>query len=357
MNLRHRFGVALGASAILHLAVLLWPLGPRFVLDDGGPAPPLTAHLAEPAVVATPRPAVAPVRPARAFKPRLRPVPAPAIDMAAAELPVTIPPPEPEPPPEPPAEAPPEPPAPAEDAAAAPSVAETVPSAAEPAGESLPMVDLPTAVRIRYKVTMGENGFVLGKMLQEFHQDGARYAMRSTAATTGLANLFKPASVVNSSEGEIVKGRLRPRQYRAERGKGKIDSVRFNWEESRLALADGREFELQGETQDMLSVFFQLALMVPTDLPVISLPVTTGRKLERYEFEVIGEKIIDTPIGARRTLHLRASRPEGRDSTEVWLSLEDSRLPVKIRHVDRKGDVFEQVAERIDMGLSQERAP
>lgn len=352
MNVRRRFTMALAASAFLHLAVLLGPVGPRSSLDDGAPSPPLTAHLAEPALIAAPSPAATPTRPVAAPQPRPRRVKAPAIDMAAAELPVTIPPPE----PKPPAEAPAEPPAPAEDAAVAPSVAEAGPAAAEPAGESTPLVDLPSAVRIRYAVTMGDNGFVLGQTLQEFRQDGARYAMRSTATTTGLANVFKPASVVNVSAGEIVKGRLRPREYRAERGKGKTDSARFNWEESRVALADGREFELQGETQDMLSVFFQLALMVPTDRAVISLPVVTGRKLEQYDFEVVGEETIDTPIGRRRTLHLRARPPEGRDSTEVWLSLEDSRLPVKIRHVDRKGDVFEQVAEKIDVDTNMEGA-
>ena len=132
----------------------------------------------------------------------------------------------------------------------------------------------------------------------------------------------------DSPEGEVAKGRLRPREYRAERGKGKLESARFNWEESRVALADGRELELRAATQDMLSVFFQLALMVPTDAPVISVPVVTGRKLEQYDFEVVGEASIDTPLGPRRTMHLRTHKSEGRDSTEVWLSLDDSRLPV-----------------------------
>lgn len=343
--------MALAASAFLHLAVLLGPVGPRSSLDDGGSSAPLTAHLAEPAVIATPSPMVMTTGPVAVPKPRPRRVKAPAIDTDTADHPLASLPPD----PEPPVEAPVEPPAPAEDAAA-PSVAEAAPAAAESAGESSPRVDLPAAVRIRYAVTMGDNGFVLGQTLQEFRQDGTRYTMRSTATTTGLASVFKPTNVVNLSEGEIVKGRLRPREYRAERGKGKTDSARFNWEESRVALADGREFELQGATQDMLSVFFQLALMVPTDRAVISLPVVTGRKLEQYDFEVVGEETIDTPIGPRRTLHLRARRPEGRDSTEVWLSLEDSRLPVKIRHVDRKGDVFEQLVDRIEVDTNMEGA-
>ncbi len=353
MSGRRRFAMALAASAFLHLAVLLGPVGPRSALDENsGPVPPLTAHLVQPAAEPSP---VAPVAVPLAPTPRARRVKKAPPDVATAALPATTLPPAPEPPVDVPVEAPTETVAQADEAA--PLLPAEAAEAREPGGESAQWVDLPRAVRIRYAVTMGDNGFVLGRTLQEFRQDGARYAMRSTATTTGLANIFKPANVVNLSEGEIVKGRLQPREYRAERGKGKTDSARFNWEESRVALADGRELELRAATQDMLSVFFQLALMVPTDAPVISVPVVTGRKLEQYDFEVVGEASIDTPLGPRRTMHLRTRKSEGRDSTEVWLSLDDSRLPVKIRHVDRKGEVFEQVADKIDVELPQERAP
>lgn len=351
MNVRRRFAMALAASMLVHLAVLLGPAWTAPALDDGGgSAPPLAARLVEPAIAAAPGPsAIVTAKPLPARKPRPRRVHAPdatPIDRPVATLPAE---------PEPPAEVPAETLAQAEDTTPAPPVAEAVTGPAEPAGEAaVQSVDLPRAVRIRYAVTMGDNGFVLGQTLQEFRQDGKRYSTRSTATTTGLANLFKPARVTNVSEGEIVQGRLRPREYHAERGKGKSESARFNWEESRVALAEGREFELPSATQDMLSVFFQLALMVPTDQAVLSLPVVTGRKLERYDFEVVGEETIDTHVGRRRTLHLRARPPEGRDSTEVWLSLDAPRLPVRIRHVDRKGDVFEQVADRIDLEPQRE---
>lgn len=343
MNGRRRFAMALAASVLMHLAVLLGPVGPE-PLDEGGRALPLDARLAEPAVAEPALAAPVAAKPSRGPAPRAKRVKAP--DVATAAAPAATVPPEPEPPADVPADTV----AQAEEAVPTPP-AEVV---REPAGESAQWLDLPRAVRIRYAVTMGDNGFVLGQTLQEFRQDGARYAMRSTATTTGLANIFKPANVVNVSEGEVAKGRLRPREYRAERGKGKLESARFNWEESRVALADGREFELPGATQDMLSVFFQLALMVPTDGPVISLPVMTGRKLEQYDFEVLGEETVATHIGARRALHLRARRPDARDSTEVWLSLADSRLPVKIRHVDRKGDVFEQVVDRLEFDANTE---
>ena len=47
------------------------------------------------------------------------------------------------------------------------------------------------------------------------------------------------------------------------------------------------------------------------------------------------------------TLHLR-TRADG-DLTEVWLAPAHGGLPVKIRHVDRKGDTFEQTADTLEI--------
>jgi len=84
------------------------------------------------------------------------------------------------------------------------------------------------------------------------------------------------------------------------------------------------------------------------DGDVISLPVVTGKKVERYDFTVLGEEKIATPRGERMALHLRNRQPDSKEGTEVWLGLDDARLPIKIRYLDRRGNLFDQVAERIE---------
>ena len=62
-----------------------------------------------------------------------------------------------------------------------------------------------------------------------------------------------------------------------------------------------------------------------------------------------GDEEIVVPAGTLRTLHLRAP---GVNTTELWLAYDYLLLPVKIRHVDNKGNSLVQVATEIQ--LSQE---
>ncbi|HZV54478.1 MAG TPA: DUF3108 domain-containing protein [Rhodocyclaceae bacterium] len=332
MKVRRRFLWALAISLAVHLGVLSGP-GWRLPLDEllHEDEPILDAHL-----VGQPRTSSsAPARPKPNAKPKQRRAPAPApVDdrkVSAGDTPPVA-----------------DIPVPVEQAAVAaepePAVAVVVPAE----------IALPRQLRIHYEVTMGENGFVIGEAIQELRHDGATYALSSTAATTGLAGLFRPAKVVNVSEGDVVAGGLRPREFRIERSRGESESARFDWQAGKVTLSGDRQFELEAGAQDMLSMFCQLALMVPTDAAVVSVPVVTGKKVERYAFAVVGEEKIATPRGERTTLHLRTRQASSKESTDVWLGLEDSRLPVKIRHVDRRGDMFEQIADKIEFDVGTE---
>ena len=61
---------------------------------------------------------------------------------------------------------------------------------------------------------------------------------------------------------------------------------------------------------------------------------------------MLGDEEIEVPAGVLRTLHLRAP---GVNTTELWLAYDYLMLPVKIRHVDRKGDSLVQVAIKIEV--------
>lgn len=218
-------------------------------------------------------------------------------------------------------------------------------------------IALPKYARIRYDVTWGEGGFVIGRAIHLLRHDGVSYSVSSAAETTGLAGLFRPAKIVNVSEGDVVDGGVRPQRFRVERSNGRNESAVLDWEAGRVRGASGKEFALEPGTQDMLSMFCQLSLLpMPIEGVAVSMPVVTSKRVERYDFEVLGEEVVDTPRGARKTLHLRNRQPDGKEATEIWLGLEDARLPVKIRHVDRRGDMFEQVAASIEYEETKEGA-
>jgi len=323
MKLKRPFAVALAISLALHLLVITgpaWELPTLAELLEPDQGPPLDAHL-----VAHPGPVAAKPK-------RVKPKPQPAVPdegkVSRGDTPAA-------------AEAPPAP------------VEEDLPAAEPVAALPATEMTLPGFVRIEYRVTMGEAAFPIGRAVQEIRHDGAQYSMRNDAETTGIVSLFRPARIVNVSAGDVVASGLRPREYWVRRDNGKGEAGHLDWEAGQVRLDNGRNYPLEAGTQDLLSMFAQLALMDIAGNP-ISLPVATGKKVERYDFAVVGRERIATPRGERATLHLRNRQPDGREATEIWLGMDDGRLPIKIRHVDRRGDIFDQVAVRIEFEETKE---
>lgn len=331
MNVRRRFLLALMASILLHLGVVTvpgWQIPSLDELLHRQKVQSLDAWLVKSA--GKPPPAPTP-RPARRQPPRDSAFvpPVPEAPVAPEALPEPVPPREPaviggvdQPPPAPRDEA--------------------------PAGSPLPFGHL----FIKYAVTMGEGGLVIGQAVQEFQNDGTTYLLRSTTETTGLARLFKRVDLVHTSRGDVVDGGLRPLEFRIERDGAPAESALFDWSQGQVWLGE-RHFDLEPGAQDMLSMFCQLAL-TPVDGPTLSLPVVTGKKVERYEFKVLGEESLTTPMGEQPTVHLR-TQGSGTEATDVWLGLNYARLPLRIRHVDRRGEVFDQIAGSVEIDTTIER--
>jgi hypothetical protein len=340
MKLRKRFLLALAVSIALHLVVISGPGWYVPTVDDllfPDEGPPLEARLvAQPrlAAEASVRPKPKPKKPRPAPAKPEPPRPAPAKVSRGGTAPEI----------ENPA------PAPVEEAADTTKAEEAIPPVESPPTIVAPApqhIALPNFVRIRYQVTMGESGFLVGSAMQELRHDDTTYSLKSAAETVGIAWVFRPAKIINRSEGDIVAGALRPRDFRIERSNGNNESAHLDWAIGQAKLSNEKQFALEPGTQDMLSMFAQLALMV-IDGNVVSLPVVTGKKVERYDFAVLGEEKIMTPRGERMALHLRNRQPDGKEGTDVWLGLDDARLPIKIRYLDRRGNLFDQVAERIE---------
>lgn len=243
-------------------------------------------------------------------------------------------------------------------AAAAQAPAETVAQDAPPPVPEEEAVALPAAVpdvawtlprqgRIRFAVLHGMDGFEVGQAVHEWRHDGATYVMTGTTEATGLAALLRQSKAVQTSEGSIRKGELQPREFRNDRG-GNVETAAFDWERQVVGFSSGQEFSIAGGAQDVLSMFYQLTQAGMRGAG-FQMAVATGRKLERYAFDWLDEEDLTVRAGRFRTWHVRIKAASGGgDSTEVWLGQEVAGLPVKIRHTDRKGQVFDQIAEQIE---------
>ncbi len=329
-----RLGFGLALSLALHLALLAMPaaiFSGLLTPQDSAPASTEIEARLRPLAKPPLAPAVAPRKRARrAASPRpvLSALSAPSLAEVLA------------PPPSPP------------EAMASPDrqTPETVPAAtptpvvepqATPTG-----VPLPPAGRIQFAVNRGDKGFVIGRAVHRWRHDGARYEISNTTETTGLAALFRPVTMVQTSSGAVVGTTLQPREYRSERDGKVVDAASFDWATLRLSYGSGRSATLTTGAQDMLSAFYQLGRQAIEG--GMELALTTGKKYESYRFVVLGEETLNLRFGEVRTIHLKSGGAAGSDATEVWLAPALFGLPLKIRYTDRNGDAYDQLAEEIE---------
>jgi hypothetical protein len=326
-----RWLLALALSLLLHLTVIGspgWPLPLPGEVAAGGvleghltARPPAQAPAAHPPAP----PQAAPRAPAR--RPRAAPA---AAAVPGAELPAAAPVP------------------------AAAAEAETT-SAVEPAGAVEPApagatarIAWPREGRIRFVVTRGEAGqqTEIGESIHTWRHDGVHYVLRAETETRGLVALFRQVRIVQTSEGALGPEGLMPLSYAVERKGQPAEGVRFDWAAGKAALTHGgrvrRELALSAGAQDLLSQIYQIGLAgfaARTELMI-----ATGKRYGRYAYEAVGDETLATPFGALRTWHVRTPALPGEQAMELWLAQDHGNLPVRIRFIDREGEVYDQNA-------------
>ncbi|RFC38512.1 MAG: Protein of unknown function (DUF3108) [Candidatus Nitrotoga sp. LAW] len=204
---------------------------------------------------------------------------------------------------------------------------------------------LPKHAQLKFAVYYGQDNFQIGEITHRLEISGDQYVLKAETQTTGLARLFKSYQLVQISHGKTGDFGLQPESYEEEQnvssGKQKMD-VAFNWTGNKLHFSHGGETELPPDAQDILSFLYQLSRL-PLHSKVISIAITSGKKLEKYELEIGAEEEIITPMGKLRALPLRRLHSQGGDGMEVWLGLEYRLLPIKFRQIKRSGNMVLEV--------------
>jgi hypothetical protein len=220
-------------------------------------------------------------------------------------------------------------------------------SAATPA--ILPVRDLPQTGSINYELFMGKSRLHIGRTSQTWEISERRYRLSSASETTGLAGLFRPYQLDYVSEGRVDATGFQPESFLVRRGRNgsRQYAVRFDWSSKQLTLgptAAPRKVALPPGTLDILSFIYQLvrSQLAPGRF---QLYITTGSRLDIHSFDIGPEEDVEVPIGTIRTVPVRQVRIPGQESIEVWLAPERRYLPVRVRFLDRNGELSgEQLA-------------
>lgn len=229
-----------------------------------------------------------------------------------------------------------------------PEPAPPLASQAEAAPAPRPDARLPAQGRIRFAVFKGEQDMEVGQSIHQWQIVDGRYHLQGTTETTGLAALFKPVRVSYESRGKIGPVGLMPEIFLSKKnGRETEDRADFDWSGNSLTLSkDGRRLDLPPGAQDFISFYYQFGYL-PTLGNQLDVAVATGRKLDLLHFTLKGEETLQLAFGPVPTLHFVAA---GETVTEVWLATDRLLLPVKIRHIDKKGERFDQVATELAVG-------
>jgi hypothetical protein len=198
------------------------------------------------------------------------------------------------------------------------------------------------------------NGVPVAAIRERFEAKDGAYRIVSESATTGIAALLRRRTVTLASEGRLRADGLQPERFEGRNSDGAARGAlaEFDWAASRLTLShDGRSeaAALPAGTQDRLSLMYQFLFLELERARQFEVPMTNGRKIDRYRYDITPQVEIDTPLGRLSTLHLVKRREAGESATEIWLAPQWRNFPVKVLIVEEDGVRYEQFITRLEM--------
>ncbi|MGP1679194.1 MAG: DUF3108 domain-containing protein [Burkholderiales bacterium] len=210
----------------------------------------------------------------------------------------------------------------------------------------------PHKVSLTYDVSY--NGIVAAELTEVLEHDGKTFSLSSEGRGKGIGALLYRGAARRWCRGEIESTGLRPLEYRDQRGDKPAAVAKFDWVRRTLTLEhDGKSetTNMVPALQDRLSFLYNYAFQSSPDLKpgkVIKVTLTDGKGLTRFQYNVAGREMLNTPAGELETVRLVKQRENKDDKgTEIWFASGRDYLPVRILVVENDGVRIDQVLTRI----------
>jgi Protein of unknown function (DUF3108) len=207
----------------------------------------------------------------------------------------------------------------------------------------------PRSIESVYDLHYG--GTRIGEVKESFTRDDQQYSIESVARAIGPLALILPGPLMLSSKGQITPAGLKPIAFSSRQGNNakKTYFADFHWDNAILTLRKHdkqEEHELRPGTLDTLSLIYQF-LFTPPGNGQTDFYLTTGKKLQRYAYRVVGEEKIKTPLGVINAIHISKIVTAQSDAAyDVWVDKDRFFVPVRVIAKD-DGRTVEQVLRAI----------
>lgn len=215
--------------------------------------------------------------------------------------------------------------------------------ASGPDSSTGPAFEWPLATRVTFKLEGYVRGPVHGDAMVEWVRQDERYQVHVDAS---IGPRFAPLGSQRwTSEGVITPQGLRPRRFEAI-NKLLIASSTPKvvlFEDEVVVLADGKRLPRLPGVQDPASHYIQMAyefILKPETLrtgSAVKIPLARTRHQEHIVYDIVGEELLDTPLGKVNTFRM-IPRPLADQKSdllgEVWIAPSLQYLPIRmlVRH-------------------------
>lgn len=204
-----------------------------------------------------------------------------------------------------------------------------------------PPPSLPKHAQLHFAVQYGNGSFKVGEIIHELNISDGHYTLHAESQTTGLTKIFKSYALAQNSRGTITAHGLQPDYYeetKRDNSKTNSTNARFDWSAKKIILGDGRNRALFEQTQDTLSLPYQLS-QLPLNMEMINISIFNGKEIAHYKLTIGNDEKLETPMGILHTIALHKVNGPNEDGLIIWLALEYRLLPVKILYFDKLGEV------------------
>ena len=203
---------------------------------------------------------------------------------------------------------------------------------------------LPKRIQATYEVT--KNGQPFAKVHELFVATENVYKIESITKGVGVYALFGERQL--TSVGDVTAQGLKPTRFELHQGSNAKRSLSadFDWAKQNLIMTvkgQPKEAPLAQGTQDLASYAYQFMFLPAPLKDAITVSLTTGKKLNQYQYRInVEPEMIDSAGASYKTLHLAPSEQNNTETKELWLAVEYYYVPVRILMVDDHGQKLEQ---------------
>ncbi len=142
-------------------------------------------------------------------------------------------------------------------------------------------------------------------------------------------------------------GQLIPHLYTYSRtglGRNRSAILNFDWDKKRVSNnVQNKEWsmDLPVNALDKLSYQLQLRTDLLNNKVEMEYKVADGGHTKVYDFEIMGEELLDTPVGKLKAVKVKRMRRNNSRVTYLWLALDWNHLLVRLQQKEKDGKTYE----------------